>query len=93
MGEMDGWWNAYAAYDASGGSRGTQNSPRSYVAAWRRVVLILRGGPVASIDRRLARLGLPPIRARLPRAARGRGVALAPAEDRVPVGPTGRREP
>jgi hypothetical protein len=66
MGEMDAWWNAYAAYSASGAFRGRQNSPNNYIEAFRRTVLILRGGPVRRINRRLRALGLPPLRARHP---------------------------
>jgi hypothetical protein len=62
MGEMNGYWNAYAAFSANGVMRGTQNSPYYYKQAFRRTALILRGGPVRSIDRRLRALGLPPIR-------------------------------
>ncbi len=62
MGEMNGYWNAYAAFAADGSSRGPQNSPQAYVAAWRRTVLILRGGAVGAISRRLRRLGLPSLR-------------------------------
>ena len=61
MGEMNGYWNAYAAFNADGSSRGAQHSPRAYIRAWRRTVLILRGGAVAGIDRRLRGLGLPPV--------------------------------
>lgn len=68
MAEMNGYWNAYAAFARSGASRGPSHSPRAYIGAWRRSVLILRGGRVASIDRRLRRLGLPPVR---PSALRG----------------------
>lgn len=65
MGEMNGYWNAYAAFNANGSRRGTQNSPHFYIEAWRRSVLILRGGRVGRIDRRLRALGLPPIKAGL----------------------------
>ena len=67
MGEPNGYWNAYAAFNSDGSSRGPQNSPSWYVQAWRRSVLILRGGPVRSINRRLRGLGLPPIQGRLKR--------------------------
>lgn len=67
MGEPNGYWNAYAAFNADGSSRGPQNAPAWYVQAWRRSVLILRGGPVRRINRRLRSLGLPPIRGRVPR--------------------------
>ena len=63
MGEMNGYWNAYAAYNANGSFRGEQNSPHFYIEAWRRSVLILRGGRVTRINRRLRALGLPPIKA------------------------------
>lgn len=61
MGEMNGYWNAYAPFNSNGSFRGEQNSPHFYVEAWRRTVLILRGGAVRRINRRLRALGLPPI--------------------------------
>ena len=64
MAEMNGYWNAYAAFSRDGLFRGTENAPRQYVAAWRRSVLILRGGGVGRIDRRLAALGLPRLQVR-----------------------------
>ncbi|MDQ6744848.1 MAG: hypothetical protein M3Z27_02335 [Actinomycetota bacterium] len=69
MAEMNGYWNAYAAFNGDGSSRGVGNSPYFYTQAWRRSVLILRGGRVGVIDRRLRSLGLPPVWERLsPRA-------------------------
>jgi hypothetical protein len=59
MAEMNGYWNAYAAFTKAGGFRGSQNAPTQYIAAWRRSVLILRGGPVKRINARLRGLGLP----------------------------------
>ncbi len=64
MGEMDAWWNAYSAYNANGTFRGPSNSPHFFIQAWRRTVLILRGGPVARINRRLRALGLPKLGAK-----------------------------
>jgi hypothetical protein len=72
MGEPNGYWNAYAAFNADGSGRGPQNSPSWYARAWRRSVLILRGGRVRTIDRRLRGLGLPPIHGRLRRTRSGR---------------------
>jgi hypothetical protein len=72
MGEMNGYWNAYAAYNADGSFRGEQNSPHFYIEAWRRTVLILRGGPVRRLNHRLRALGLPGLRVKLPRASQGR---------------------
>jgi len=75
MAEMNGYWNAYAAFSADGSFRGVQNSPHFYVQAWRRTVLILRGGSVPRIDRRLRAVGLPPLRAG---AAGARGIKRLP---------------
>jgi hypothetical protein len=61
MAEMDGHWNPYCAFDASGRSRGPAHTTRWFRQAWRRSVLIARGGRVAGIDARLRRLGLPPV--------------------------------
>jgi len=77
MAEMNGYWNAYAAFNADGSSRGRQSSPRSYIAAWRRTVTILRGGRVGRINRRLRALGLPRLRAGLRSSARLRAPRVA----------------
>jgi hypothetical protein len=61
MAEMNGSWNPYAGYNASGSPRGGAHSVRWFKQAWRRMVLIIRGGPVAGIDARLAKLHLPPL--------------------------------
>lgn len=62
MGEMDGYWNVYCAYNQNGSSRGASHSTYAYKQAWRRVTLIMRGGGLASIDGQLRRLGMPPLR-------------------------------
>jgi len=72
MSEMNNANNSYAPYDHSGRSRGPANAVRQFKRAWRRSALITRGGAVATIDAKLRRLGMPPVRtdaARLPRAA------------------------
>src|SRR4051812_31550875 len=51
MSEMNGHWNAYSAYGANGRRDGA-HSTAAFRAAWRRVVLIVRGGSVARIDAR-----------------------------------------
>jgi hypothetical protein len=61
MAEMNGHWNAYCAYTASGRSKGPSYSTAMFRQAWRRTVLVLRGGPVAALDAKLRRLGLPPV--------------------------------
>ncbi len=81
MGEPNGYWNAYAAFNADGSSRGAQNAPAWYVQAWRRSVLILRGGRVRAINRRLRALRLPPIRSQVRDLARPRVAFLWVPQD------------
>ncbi|HEX2088051.1 MAG TPA: hypothetical protein VHF89_20355 [Solirubrobacteraceae bacterium] len=57
MAEMNGPWNAYCAFDQSGRAR-PGHSTRSFRQAWRRIALLLRGGPRADVDRALRRLGM-----------------------------------
>jgi hypothetical protein len=73
MAEMNGNWNPYCAFNANGSSRGRAHSTATFRQAWRRTVLIVRGGPVTAIDSQLRKLHLPPVS--------GAGGALA----RVPV--------
>jgi beta-mannanase len=61
LAEMDGYWNPYCAFNANGTARGADHSTKAFRQAWRRMVLILRGGSVASIDATLASLGLPAV--------------------------------
>src|SRR5947209_9100525 len=63
-------WNAYAAFSAGGASTGPAYTPHAFVQAWRRTVLILRGGSLSRVDAGLHRLGMPPVRTRLHRDAR-----------------------
>ncbi len=60
--EMNQANNAYCAFNNDGSSRGPSHSTTNFRQAWRRAVLILRGGPVAQIDARLHALGLPGVR-------------------------------
>ncbi|HEX4034832.1 MAG TPA: hypothetical protein VHX66_10340 [Solirubrobacteraceae bacterium] len=55
--EMNNANNAYSAYNMDGSARGADYSAQTFIAAWRRVVTILRGGAVAAIDQQLAALG------------------------------------
>jgi hypothetical protein len=64
MSEMDGHWNPYAAFDANGRARGAAHSTTAFRRAWKRSVLIVRGGDVAAIDAKLRQLGLPPVKTR-----------------------------
>jgi hypothetical protein len=61
MSEMNAYWNPYSAYDRSGRSRGPAHSTAAYKRAWKRIVLILRGGDVAAIDAKLRKLRMPPV--------------------------------
>jgi hypothetical protein len=70
MAEMNNFNNPYSAFNGNGSRRGRAYSTRAFRKAWRRAALVLRGGPVATIDRRLHRLRMPPLRttqANLPR--------------------------
>ena len=60
MAEMNGSWNSYSAYGP--GYKGGAHSTHNFKQAWRRIVLIMRGGPVDQINASLHRLGLPPVR-------------------------------
>ena len=63
MGEMNNCNNAYAAYSCSGGRRDRDHSTDAFKRAWKRTYLIMHGGEVATIDKRLRALGLPPVQA------------------------------
>lgn len=59
--EMDDYWSPYSAFNADGSSRGSSYSPAAFRRAWKRIVLILRGGLVSQINRQLHALGMPPV--------------------------------
>jgi hypothetical protein len=61
MSEMDGHWNAYCAYTASGRSKGPSYSTAMFRKAWRRTVLVIRGGPIEQLNAKLRRLHMPPV--------------------------------
>ena len=61
LAEMNQANNGYCAYNHNGSSRGPSHSTRAFKQAWRRATLILRGGPIATINAALDRLGLPPV--------------------------------
>jgi hypothetical protein len=62
LSEMNNGNNSYSAYTLSGGSRGAAYTTAWFKRAWRRLALVVRGGSVATIDRKLKRLGLPPVK-------------------------------
>lgn len=53
MPEMNGYWNPYSAYNADGSSRGKWHSTRAFRRAWKRFVIITRGGTRATINKKL----------------------------------------
>jgi hypothetical protein len=59
LAEMNQANNAYCAFTKSGHYKGPSHSQQAYKQAFRRTTLILRGGPVRTINARLARLHLP----------------------------------
>jgi len=59
LSEMNNGANSYSAYDLRGHARGPAFSTAQFKRAWRRAVLVLRGGDVVALDARLARLGMP----------------------------------
>ena len=60
--EMNGAWNAWCAFDLSGRSRGPKYATHQLVRAFRRIALILRGGPIATINAKLRAARLPALR-------------------------------
>ena len=61
LGEMNNCDSAYSSHDCDGSRRNANHSPARFKQAWRRMVLVLRGGSVAAIDRRLHRFGMPAV--------------------------------
>jgi hypothetical protein len=62
LAEMNQTNNGYCAYNRDGSSRGPSHSTGAFKQAWRRATLILRGGPVADINAKLAALRLPALK-------------------------------
>jgi hypothetical protein len=62
LGEMNNCHNAYAPLSCTGASRGASYSARSFVRAWRRAAVIMRGTSGAPIDARLRQLHQRPLR-------------------------------
>jgi hypothetical protein len=59
LAEMNGHWNRYCAYNADGSYRGDAYSQKNYRKAFRRIYLIMHGGPVAEINARLRDSDMP----------------------------------
>jgi hypothetical protein len=56
--EMNGYWNPYCAYNADGSKRGESHSKGNFRRAWKRIVLIIRGGKRRKINHRLRHYGM-----------------------------------
>lgn len=67
LGEMNGHWNEYSAFNEDGSSRGRQYATAAFRKAFARIALLARGGTDASLRAKLRRLGLPPARGSFPR--------------------------
>jgi len=63
MAEMNNCNNAYAAYSCNGARRDRDHSAATFARAWKRTYLIMHGGDVATMNKRLRALGLPPVQA------------------------------
>jgi hypothetical protein len=61
--QMNSAATVQCAFNADGSPRSPSHSTRWFIAAWRRAVLIMRGGSVAGIDAKLHALGLPAVKA------------------------------
>ena len=61
--EMNGHWNTYCAFNADGSPRGADYSTAIFRKAFARIYLLVHGG--SSVNAKLKRLGLPPVRAEL----------------------------
>jgi hypothetical protein len=62
--EMNGDWMPYSRLDEHGAQR-EGNSYARFRDAWRRTVILFRGGTKAEIDRRLRAQGMPPLKVRV----------------------------
>jgi hypothetical protein len=60
--EMNGYWNPYSAFNSDGSPRGFSHKTKQFRKAWKRTVLIARGGRRARINRRLRRERMPKIK-------------------------------
>ncbi len=58
MPEMNGHWNPYSAYNVNGTSRGGDHTTSDFRRAWKRFVIIARGGNRGKVNKRLRRNNL-----------------------------------
>jgi hypothetical protein len=62
LAEMNNAGTLYAGYRPNGQPKGAQYAPQTYAKAFARIYLILHGGSLDVVNRRLGALGLPPVR-------------------------------
>lgn len=62
LSEMNNANNSYSAYRQDGSSRGPAYSTAKFKRAWRRAVVVIRGGEVSLVNAKLRRLGMPAVR-------------------------------
>jgi hypothetical protein len=65
FGEMNGHWNVYCAYTASGAAKGGSHTTAWFRKAFARVYILAHGGAALTVNAQLRRLGLPPVRSDL----------------------------
>jgi hypothetical protein len=51
--EMNGYWNPYCAFNASGDPRDAAHKTKYFKRAWQRFVMVVRGGSLKGINKRL----------------------------------------
>jgi hypothetical protein len=59
--EMNGSWNPYCAFSASGSSKGRSHATHNFRKAWQRIALIVRGGRRSAINQALRHHRMPRI--------------------------------
>lgn len=64
LGEMNGHWNPYSAFNEDGTRRGPDHSTAAFRKAFARIYLLMHGGP--NVNDELHRLGLPPVAGDVP---------------------------
>jgi hypothetical protein len=65
MGEMDGYWNPYCAYNQNGTARPPAFSTRNFRRAFARIYIVLHGGAPAAVNAALRKAALPPYKGEL----------------------------
>lgn len=67
--EMNGHWNPYSAFKANGKRRGASHSTKWFRKAWKRFAIVVKGGKLRAINKRLRKQRMPRVlRARSDRA-------------------------